>query len=66
VTTEKYTLFGISSVLVSTMYIIYKKTPFRKYAGYGLTPFGNKKVEVNEVHQPGFHGGYKVSQIPNC
>jgi hypothetical protein len=32
----------------------------RKYAGYGLTPFGNKQVEVNEIHQPGFHGGYKV------
>ena len=32
---------------------------FRKYTGYGLHPIGHKHVEVNEVHSPGFHGGYQ-------
>merc|ERR1719206_533513 len=32
----------------------------KKYHGYGAHPIGNKQVEVNEIHRPGFHGGHKA------
>lgn len=31
----------------------------KKYSGYGAHPVGHKHVEVNELHRPGFHGGYQ-------
>merc|ERR1711936_1445426 len=35
----------------------------KKYSGYGSHPSGHKQVEVNEVHRPGFHGGYKAQVL---